>query len=191
MQNNNGNCDSDDDYGDCTDYDSGDADASFSDSGGYRFGPYFALEFGYLNAGSPQWRDGFAYVPGQGGVFDNDVDLNLEAAQLSVVGILPFMSRWEAYVKGGASYWSADADQRFIRSVDGRFVARRVDDEDVGLLIALGIGYSVTPQWHVRVEFQTFDISSDLVNAPDDTTLDSVHFELQYRPGWSGGGSAF
>jgi len=168
----------------CNDYSTGDEDTAFTVHTGYRIGPYFAIEAGYLNAGAPEWSEGFVYVPEFDDIFDNFVELNLEAAQLSVVGILPFAGQWEVYAKAGASYWWADADQALIRTIDGDLVERRIDDEDTEFLIAIGIGFSFTPQWHLRAEFQSFGIEDDLLNTDNDATLDSVVVELQVRPGW-------
>jgi len=173
-------------YANCDgfDYSTGDEDTAFTVHGGFRFGPHFAVEVGYLNAGAPEWSEGFVYLPELDDVFDNFVELNLEAAQLCIVGILPFANVWEVYAKAGVSYWWADADQLLVRTIDGEPIERRVDDEDADLLIGIGVGFSFTPRWHLRAEFQSFGIESDLLNADDDASLDTILVELQFRPGW-------
>jgi len=165
-----------------TDYQSGDSATSFTAYGGYRFTRYVAVEVGYLNAGTPKWDDQLVYVSDLADLFNNDVDLDLQATQLSVVGILPFARVWNAYLKAGATYWWADADQHLVRTFDGAVFDRSVDDDDVAFHIGLGVGVNVAPAWQLRLEFQSFDIADDLLNTSNNSTLDSVLLELQFEP---------
>ncbi len=167
------------DYG--NDYESGDAAASLAVYTGYRFTRYVAAEVGYLNAGQPTWNDQFAYVSDLNDFFNNDVDLDLQAAQLSVVGILPFARIWNAYLKAGATYWWADADQHLVRSFDGAIADRSVDDNDVALHIGIGMGVNITPSWQLRLELQSFEIADDILNSSNNSTLNSVLLELQFE----------
>ena len=170
-----------DDYG--YDYDEGDEDTGFSAHVGYRFLPYFAAEIGYVDAGTPQWDARYVYVPDLDDVFDTSVDLEIQAAQLSGLGILPFGRIWEVYARAGVAYWWADADQRLVRTFDGALFERAIDDEGATFLFGIGIGVSPTPAWHMRLEFQSFAIEEDLLAVNDDSTLDSILIEAQFRTG--------
>ena len=176
--------DSDSYHGDCCDYnyESGDADTSFSAHVGYRFLPYLAVEAGYLDAGKPSWHENFVYIPSLGDVFDNYVDAKMEAAQLSGLAILPFARIWEAYVKVGAAYWWADADQTAISPFNGASFRRTVHDDDAGFLAGFGIAISPAPHWNLRIEAQTYAIDEHVLNAHGDASLGSVLFEVQFRP---------
>jgi opacity protein-like surface antigen len=171
------------DYG--YDYNTGEEATAFSLHTGYRFGPYLAVEIGYLDAGKPEWDDHNVFIPELNGFYSNHVKLDLQAAELSVLGILPFGGIWEAYVKAGGAYWWADADQRVVSNFDGSVLGRKIDDDNLDFLFALGFGVSFSPQWHVRLEYQTFNIQDQLLNTNNNSTLDSVLLELQFRPGRS------
>ena len=176
--------DSNDPNGDCCDYtyESGDSDTSFSAHIGYRIMPYLAIEAGYLNAGEPNWHESFVYIPELNDFFDNSVDVKLQTAELSVLAILPFGRIWEGYARVGGAYWWADSDQTAIREFDGALFTRSVHDDDAGFLLGLGIGVSPVPHWNFRVEVQTYTIDEDLLNANGDASLDSILFEVEFRP---------
>lgn len=181
--------DDDDYYDDCCyydydyDYDNGEEDVGFGAHIGYRFSPYFAAEFGYLDAGKPHWDHRDVYVPDLDDFGDTEVDLELEAAQLSVLAILPFAGVWEAYVRIGASFWRADAQQAVYPRFDDAYYTRSIDDEGTSFLFGIGIGASPTPAWHLRLEFQSFPIEEELLVASSDTTVDTFLLEAQYRFG--------
>jgi hypothetical protein len=170
-------------YYDGYDYEEGEEDVGFSVHAGWRFMPYFALEVGYLDAGAPEWDERFVYVRDLDDVFDTFVELDAQAAQLSALGILPFGNIWEAYVRLGAAYWWADADQLLVRDFDGAVFERAIDDEGTTFLFGIGFGVSPTPAWHLRLEFQSFSIEEDLLAVSSDTTLDTILFETQFRMG--------
>lgn len=164
-------------------YDEGEEDVGFSVHSGWRFHPYLAVEIGYLDAGEPQWDDGFVYVRELDDVFDTWVNLDLQAAQVSALGILPFSDFWEVYGRLGVAYWWADADQLLVRTFDGAVFEQTVDDEGTTFLIGIGFGVSPTRAWHLRLEFQSFWIEEDLLVVDEDSTLNTILFETQFRMG--------
>ncbi len=179
----------DDYYYDCCydyyhSYDSGEEDAGFAAHVGYRFGPYFAAELGYLNGGKPHWDHSDVYVPELGDFADTEADLEIEAAQLSVLAILPVGGSWELYGRLGASFWWAESEQRVYPLFENVSYARSLDDEGTNFLFGIGIGVSPAPAWHVRFEFQSFPIEEELLVSRGDTTVDTLLLELQYRPGF-------
>jgi len=174
----------DDYYGCCYyDYDTGEEDVGFGAHIGYRFNPYFAAELGYLDAGKPHWDHRDVYVRDLDDFADTEVDLEVQAAQLSVLAILPFGGIWEGYARIGASFWRADAEQAVYPLFDDVYYTRSIDDEGTSFLFGIGIGASPTPAWHLRLEFQSFPIDEDLLVASSDTTVDTLLLEVQFRPG--------
>jgi len=183
----------DDDFDDCCyyypypydydyDYDSGEEDVAFDAHIGYRFNPYFAAELGYLDAGKPHWDHRDVYVRGLDDYADTEVDLEIQAAQLSVLAILPFGGIWEGYARIGASFWRADAEQSVYPLFDDVYYTRSIDDEGTSFLFGIGIGASPAPGWHVRFEFQSFPIEEELLVSSGDTTVDTFLLEVQFRP---------
>lgn len=176
--NNNDNCCCCGDYGEET----SDGDSAFSVHAGYRFMPYLAVEVGYVDSGNPEWNENQVYVPRLNDVFYNQVDFEkLDAAEVSVLGILPFLNIWEAYLRLGAAYWSADTNQLLVRRFDGAPFRRSFNESDTGFLFGIGVGASLTPHWHLRFEFQSYTTDEDLVNSNGDASTDSMLFEVQYR----------
>jgi opacity protein-like surface antigen len=176
------------DYYDCCydydyDYDSGEEDVGFGAHIGYRFNPYFAAELGYLDAGKPHWDHRDVYVRDLDDFADTEVDLEVKAAQLSVLAILPFGGIWEAYARIGASFWRADAEQAVYPLFDDVYYTRSIDDEGTNFLFGIGIGASPTPSWHMRLEFQSFPIEEELLVSSGDTTVDTLLLQVQFRPG--------
>lgn len=173
-------------YYDNYDYESSDAYASLTAHAGYRFGRYVAAEVGYFYVDNPEWDEHFVYVDDLNDVYNSDVDLEYQAVQVSVLGVLPFAQIWEVYVRGGVAFSQSQADQHLVRIVDGAVLDRSVDDDATDFLFGIGAGFSPTPSWHFRLELMTVPIDNDLLNAHGDASLDTVKIEVQYRPNRTG-----
>lgn len=174
-----------------SDVDSGDGDTSLSVFAGYRFNRYLAAEVGWFDAGTMGWDQSLVYVPDLLDVYNTDVDLEVTAVNATVLGILPFARVWEAYIRGGAAFYDADADQRLTPSFGGATVERSVDDSGADLLFGIGIGVTLFQRAHVRLEFQSFFIDEDLIAVEDDTaSVDTLLLDVQYRfgSGWQAAG---
>jgi hypothetical protein len=176
--------DNDDWYGDIED---GDGDTSLSVFAGYRFNRYLAAEVGWFDAGTMGWDQPLVYVPELLDVYNTDVDLEVTAWNATVIGILPFARVWEGYLRGGATFYDADAAQRLTPSFGGATVERNVDDSGADFLFGIGIGVTLFERAHVRLEFQSFFIDEDLLVVEDDTaSVDTLLLDVQYRfgDGW-------
>jgi opacity protein-like surface antigen len=144
--------------------------------------PYFAVEVGYVDSGNPQWDQNFVYIGELADVFNVAVDFTkLTATEVSAIGILPFATIWEAYLRAGVAYWSAEADQTAINSFNRALFFRSVDENDTGFLFGIGIGATPLPHWHLRLELQTYSVSEDLFGGNGDANVESILFEAQYR----------
>lgn len=170
-------------WGDYPTYDEGDGDYSFVGHVGYRVGRYFAVELGYVDAGTIGWDKDHVWMPDLGGYYRNEVDVEATAPELSAVGILPFLQRWEVYGRFGAGFWSGDSEQSLTDADTGDVVHRHDSDDGVGIVVGLGLGFSITPALHTRFEYQALWIDGDALNVDSETTLDTFSLELQYRFG--------
>lgn len=162
-------------------YLTGEEDTALELHFGYRVGPHMATEFAYIETG-PDWDETF-YVPELNAAYKDVVALDVRAAELMVVGVLPFARVWEAYIKGGVAFWQGDADQSEVRLPDGAAVTRAMEESSADLVVGLGVGANLTPSWHLRFEFQTFGIDRDLVLARTSTTIETMLFAAQYKLG--------
>lgn len=170
-------------WGDYPTYEEGDGDYSYVAHVGYRVGRYFAVEAGYLDAGTIGWDKPYVWMPELDGYFRNQVDFSAEIPEISAVGLFPFLRRWEVYGRLGAGFWSAESEQTLTNVDTGEMIHRRDSDDGVGALVGLGLGFNFTPSLHARFEYQAVWIDGDALNVDSETTLDSVSLELQYRFG--------
>ena len=102
--------------------------------------------------------------------------------QASVLGILPFADIWEVYIRAGAEFSHAQANQHLVRAFDGAVVDRSMNNDDTQFLFGIGGGVSPTPAWHFRIELTTVPIDNELVNSNDDASIDNFKLEVRYRP---------
>ena len=151
-------------------WEGGPSDSAFLISGGYRFLDYLALDLGYLHTNGLEWRS---------------VVMDISALQLSAVGILPFAQIWEAYVKGGVNWYRADAAQNLSDFSGGQQIRRSINVNDTGYLLGFGIGATLAEFWHIRLEYQSFEIDHGLINVGDnsDPAVDTWFLTVEYRFG--------
>ena len=181
--------DSDNWYGDT---ETGDSDSSVSLFAGYRFNQYVAAEVGWFDAGNLGWDQSQVYVPDLLDVYNTDIDLDVSTVNASVLGIFPFARIVEVYLRGGVTYYDADAEQRLTPSFGGETVSRSVSESGAELLLGIGVGVTFFDRAHLRLEYQTFFIDEDLLAADGDTaSVDTLLLDLQYRfgGGWQASGS--
>lgn len=175
----------DSDYWYAGDFESGDAGTSALAFAGYRFNRYFAVEAGYLDADGMGFDDSLVYVPDLLDVYNTDVDLDATAAEVSVLGIFPFLRIWEVYARLGLAFWDAESEQRLVPSFGGTPVERSLDDSGTGIAFGIGGGVTVVERLHLRLEYRFFDVDEDLLAADSDdgASIDTFALDVQYRFG--------
>ena len=178
-----------DDYYDCywwgeyDLYDQGDGDYGWSAHFGWRAHRYFALEAGYVATGSIGWDEDLVYMPEFDDFYNNRVRFSAEVATVSALGILPFLEIWEIYLRLGAGFWDGRSEQLLDQSFGTAIVSRSVEDSGTSLLYGVGVGVTLAESWHLRLDVQSLSIDREVLNARDDTSLDSLLLEVQYRFG--------
>lgn len=172
-------------WGDYPDYDEGNGDYGYSVHFGWRAHTYLAVEAAYLETGSIRWDENLVYMPEFDGFYNNRVDFSAKVAELSLLGILP-LANWEVYLRVGVGLWDGESDQRLDDSFGPGVVTRSVSESGTDFLFGAGVGVTFASSWHVRLEAQTLTIDREVLNARDDTSLDSILLELQYRFGARG-----
>jgi len=170
-------------WGDYDAYDDGDGDYGYSVHVGLRVHEYVALEASYLDTGSIRWDENLVYFPEFDDYYNNRVDFSAEVTGVSVLGILPFSDRFELYLRLGAGFWEGESEQRLDQSFGPDVQARRVTDSGTGLLGGVGFGVTFADALHVRFEVQSTTIDEEVLNARDDSSVDAMLLEVQYRFG--------
>jgi hypothetical protein len=178
-----GGCYDDCYWGDYYDYDQGDGDIGYSVHAGLRVHRYVALEVSYLDPGTIRWEKNLVYMPEFNDYYNNRVDFAAQVTEVSVLGIFPFEGGWEIYLRLGAGFWDGQSTQRLDQSFGEKVITRDVNDSGTDLLLGVGVGVTVAKGLHVRLDLQTVGIDEDVLNAQDDTSLDSILLEVQYRFG--------
>jgi hypothetical protein len=169
-------------WGDYDDYDQGDGAFGYALHAGLRVHEYVAFEVNYLDTGNISWDENLVYMPEFKDYYNNRVDFSAKVTEVSILGILPF-DPWEVYLRLGAGFWDGKSQQRLDQSFGTAVVTRDVEDNGTGVLVGIGFGVTLAKTWHLRLDLQTVGIDEDVLNAQDDTTLDSLLFEVQYRFG--------
>ena len=113
--------------------------------GGVRATEYFAVEvslndFGTVNA------------------YGNSASLqaDLTGFTLSGIGFIPITKSFEVFGKVGVVAWRSDLTLNYAGS------SASVDDNDQSLLLGVGFNANITSAVGFRVEFETFDLDTDL-----------------------------
>jgi hypothetical protein len=170
-------------WGDYEAYDQGDGDYGWSAHFGWRAHTYFAIEAGYVSTGSIGWDQDLVYMPEFDDFYNNRVRFSAEVVEVSALGILPFLEVWELYLRLGAGFWDGRSEQLLDQSFGPAVVTRSVEDSGTGILYGVGVGVTLAQSWHLRLDVQSLTIDREVLNASDDTSLDSLLFEVQYRFG--------
>lgn len=107
--------------------------SSFGGFAGYAFNPYVAVEANYRS------------LARYDGVYVNGVktDLSIDQTALSVVGTLPLASGFNVFARYG----------RTMIGLKASASNARLDDSGDGALFGVGVGYAVTPNVAVRLEY--------------------------------------
>jgi hypothetical protein len=178
------------DYDDCWwgayyGYDTGDGDYGYNLHVGLRIHEFVALEASYVDTGDIGWEEDLVYFPDDDlrDYYNNRVDFSAQITEVSVLGILPFAERYEVYVRLGAGFSDAESTQHLEQSFGPGEVDRRITDSGTGFLGGVGFGVTFADALHLRFEAQTTTIDEDVLNARNDSSVDSMLLEVQYRFG--------
>jgi hypothetical protein len=160
----------------------GHSDSGWTATAGWRVNRWFALEAGYVDAGTPRWDDFFVLVPSLAGVYDVQSAVTMKSTEVAAVGILPLFNRWDVYAKLGAARWDATSRQRAVDPFSGRSLVRTFDDSGTGVVVGLGAGVTFAERVRARVEVRGIRVDRDLLVEPSGTAMLVVaDLQLQYR----------
>ena len=89
----------------------------------------------------------------------------------------------EVYLRLGAGFWDGQSRQRLDQSFGTDVVTRSVDESGTGFLFGVGGGVTLGKAFHLRLDLQSVGIDEDVLNAREDSSIDSILLELQFRFG--------
>ena len=123
------------------------ADFSFKAYGGYRLFKFFAVEAGYIDLGSPQWRE--RNVQGH----QETLEVGVQGWNAFAVGILPVSNAVDLYGKFGFMGWDTK-----IKSVLLGDVIYSESSSGTDTAYGFGAGIWVGPNVTLRGEGEWFEI---------------------------------
>jgi OmpA-OmpF porin, OOP family len=132
-----------------------DSDNAWDAVVGYRFSPYVAAEFGYVNLGEALYR---ANVTSQeGGLTFTDIPsvrLTSSGPTAALLGIFPFGS-FDVYGKAGLFFSKTKVREKF--EIEGQdTISNEVKADSQDLFFGVGASWNFSENYSVRVQYQKF-----------------------------------
>jgi len=133
------------------------SDIGYQANFGYRFHRYIAGELGLVQYGELASRgtadmdfgDGNGFVP-----VSLKYSFKVGGPVISVLGILPFNDKLEAYVRLGLIF--ASTNREISSSVDGqRSFGQSAQGDSQNAVYGVGFGWNINPMYSVRAEYQS------------------------------------
>jgi opacity protein-like surface antigen len=164
----------------------GDPDFAYAITGGYRVMRFFAVEVSYADYGTPEFDDNFVELRDLGDVYDVDAEIDIDATQVSAVGILPFANGGvELYGRLGLAFWDAESEQVLVSRSGGGTIRRTIDEDGTDLVLGFGAALNFNQNWHVRLDVSSHPIDDELLalGKDDDAAIENVTVQVHYRFG--------
>ena len=142
----------------------------FNLNAGYRFNRYFAWEVAWIDLNNVD-----ANLAGPSG--SGSLEYSVKGPATSVLGILPFNERWEAFVRGGILFTDVDLAIEGVTS-GGTFSGRETSDSS-SFYWGLGLRYHISDAWQVKFELNRYDVGNR--NTTGKATIDTASLGVAYR----------
>jgi OmpA-OmpF porin, OOP family len=163
-----------------------DADSTFDDEGspwsiggGYRFSRYLAVEVGYLDLGSAEYRAaGTVFVPGVG-VVDSTLGLDISAKGPTLAALVTAPLGEKFDVHGRLGMFFADTTFELGIGLDTFDESDEFSANSEDFFAGVGAAYHFTPNFAASIDFSLFkDVGDDEETGEGD--IDSLTLGLQY-----------
>jgi OmpA-OmpF porin, OOP family len=158
-----------------------DSDMSFSLFGGYRVSPNFALEAGYVDFGTAEYRGSGVVDPiGAQPPFAATVaqDLELTGFTAAAVGTVPLGSAFDLHARLGVLFAKTDVSVAVSRASLTASDSVSADSQDV--FYGLGAGLQVGPNWSFSLDWQQFkDVGDE--DETGETDVNRLSLGVTYR----------
>jgi OmpA-OmpF porin, OOP family len=142
----------------------------FNLNAGYRFNRYFAWEVAWIDLNHVD-----AKLAGPGG--SGSLEYSVKGPATSVLGILPFNQRWEAFVRGGVLFTDVDLTVEGATSV-GTF-GGRVTSDSTSLYWGLGLKYHLSDRWQAKFELNRYEVGERRTTG--EATIGTASLGVAYR----------
>jgi len=139
-----------------------DSDTSFSLFGGYRVSEYFAVEAGYVDFGTMEYRaTGMVSpvgLPQTAVTFSADVEAT--GFTVAAIGSVPIGNAFDVHGRAGVLF--ADTELTLGGSMLGVTASESISDNSQDFFYGLGVGLQVGTNWSFSLDWQQFkDVGDD------------------------------
>jgi opacity protein-like surface antigen len=146
---------------------------------GYRFGAHLAVEGAYGDLGSAAYTASMILTDGVNTAPATiSTHFSSKGFMASVLGIVPFGSRWEAYGRGGLIY--ADTKLSVTAVVAGSANSSDDSTHSSDWLLGVGVGCELGDHFSIRLEYEKFKNVGDS-NTTGEADVDTINVRVLYR----------
>lgn len=147
-------------------------DTGYKIFGGYQFNENFAVEGGYFDLGQ------FGYVATVVPAGTLTGRIRLKGVNIDAVGILPISEQFSVFGRVGLNY--AQAKDNFVGTGFVNVLNPNPSKNDINYKFGMGLQYSFTPAFGMRLEAERYRIDDAVGNKGD---IDLISLGLIYRFG--------
>lgn len=158
-----------------------DSDTSLSLFGGYRFSQYVAVEVGYVDFGTAEYRSTGTVDPiGPVGVqpATYSADFEVKGFTAAAIGVLPINQMFDVHARLGVLF--ADTEITQTASISGARASDSFSANSQDFFYGLGAGLHLGPHWSFSLDWQQFkDVGDDEETGEAD--IDSLSLGVIFR----------
>jgi OOP family OmpA-OmpF porin len=156
-----------------------DKGSAWSLAGGYRFSPYVAVEVGYMDLGSTDYRaTGPVFVPGAGIVNSTiNIELSAKGPTVAAAGYAPLNEKFD--VHGHLGMFFSDTTFDFGVGLSTVSQSGSVSGRSEDFFAGVGAAFHFTKNFALSLDYSAFkDVGDE--NETGEGNIDSLHLSVQY-----------
>lgn len=158
-----------------------DKDTSFALFGGYRFSQYFALEAGYIDFGTAEYRSSGTVDPiGPQSPLPAAyaVDFELKGFTAAAIGAVPLGQRFDLHARLGVLFADLDITESASISTSSASETYSADSRD--LFYGVGAGLQLGAHWSFSLDWQQFKDVGDEEDTGE-ADVDRISLGVMYK----------
>lgn len=158
-----------------------DEDTTWSISGGYRFSPYLAVEAGYVDLGTAEYRASGTVQPIFGGASlpaTFNADFESKGITLAGVASAPLGEMFDVHARLGMLF--ADSEVTLRSTVGAGGAGDSISANSKDLFYGVGAAWHLGENWSVSLDWQQYkDVGKE--DETDETDINSITLGISYR----------
>lgn len=157
-----------------------DKGSPWSITAGWRFSPYLAVEAGYVNLGTAEYRaNGTVSIPGIGAVDGAfGVDISAKGPFVAVAGFAPLGERFDLHARLGMLF--ADTEFDLTLSLQGLSESESFSASSQDVFFGLGASFHFTENLSASLDYSLFQDVGD-EEETGESKVDAITLGLTYR----------